>query len=59
MSNPLSEEEINAIRELISADDRRKWLVSAIKGVSVWLAALAAGYLALKGLLVDFIGFKQ
>ena len=56
MSEPsLSDEELKDLRALLLADARRQWLVSALKGVSVWIAAIAGGYLALKGLLADFV----
>lgn len=57
MSEQLSDEELAAIRALILADSRRQWIVSGIKGVSVWLAALATGYLAFKSLIADAIGW--
>lgn len=51
----LTDEELRQLRALMLADARRQWLVTAIKGVSIWVAALAAGYLALKGLLLEFM----
>lgn len=50
----LTDAELRRLRDLMLADARRQWLVSAIKGISVWLAAIAGGYLALKGLLLEF-----
>ena len=55
---PLSEEELKVLRALILADARRQWIVSSLRGVSVWLAAIAGGYLALKGMLLDLVGLK-
>ena len=54
----LSEEELKAIRSLIEADARRKWAVSAVSQVSIWIAGLAGGYLALKGMALEFLGLK-
>jgi hypothetical protein len=52
----LTDDELRRIRELLVADARRQWLVSAIRGISIWLAAIAGGYLALKGLVLEIVG---
>ena len=52
----LTDEEIRQVKALILADNRRQWVISGIKGVSVWVAAIAGGYLALKGVLIDLVG---
>jgi len=55
MSDQLSDEELAALRQLIMADARRQWVVSGIKGVAGYIAVIAGGYLAFKGLLADFL----
>ncbi len=57
MSDPLSAEELAALRQLILADSRRQWVVSGIKAVAGYLAIIAGGYLAFKGLIGDFIAW--
>jgi len=57
MTTPLSDEELKALRSLILADARRQWVVSGIKAVSTYVAILAAGYLAFKGMVGDFLGW--
>lgn len=57
MNQQLSDEELVAVRALILADARRQWIVSAIKGVASYLAIIAAGYLAFRGMIADFIGW--
>lgn len=54
-----SEEEIKQLRALLLADQRRQWAISTVKAVSIWLAAIAAGYLALKGMAADFLGWAK
>jgi len=51
----LTEDELKALRQLLLADSRRQWVVSGIKGVAGYLAIIAGGYLAFKGLIGDFI----
>ena len=57
MQDPLSEEEIAMLRALILADARRQWVVSGIKAVSLWIAALSGGYLAFRGAIADMLGW--
>lgn len=52
---PLSDEELIAARALILADQRRQWLVSGLKSVAGWIAAVSAAYLILKGVGVDLL----
>ena len=57
MSEQLSDEELAAVRSLILADSRRQWVVSGIKAIAGYLAIIAGGYLAFKGMVGDFIGW--
>jgi len=47
------QEKVIAIEELIEEKRRRDWLFRSIRTVGLWAAAVAAGWLAFKGLLVD------
>ena len=55
MTDQLTDEELAAIRQLILADSRRQWIVSGVKSIAGYLAIIAGGYLAFKGLIGDFI----
>jgi len=57
MNQQLSDEELEALRQLILADSRRQWVISGIKAVAGYLAIVAGGYLAFKGMVGDFIGW--
>jgi len=57
MSDQLSDEELEALRSLLLADARRQWVVSGIKGVAGYIAIIAGGYLAFKGLLADLVSW--
>ena len=57
MSDQLTAEELAALRQLLLADARRQWVVSGIKGVAGYLAIIAGGYLAFKGLIGDLIAW--
>jgi len=56
MSEQLSDEELKHLRELMTADKRRQWLVSGVRQVALWLAGVSAGYLAFKNLLAELVG---
>ena len=56
---PLTDAEVKALRELVKADQRRQWLLSGLKSVAGYIAVLAAGYLAFKGLISDVIGWAK
>lgn len=56
MSEQLSDEELKHVRELMTADKRRQWLVSSIRQLALWLAGVSAGYLAFKNLLAELVG---
>jgi len=60
MITPLSDEELKALRSLLVADARRQWAVSAIKGVSLWIAGITGAYLSVRAVLGDLItGFMK
>jgi hypothetical protein len=44
-----------AIDELIEEKKRRDWVISSVRTVAAWAAAVATGWLAFKGLLTDFL----
>lgn len=48
MASELTEDEVKALRELIRADQRRQWLISGVKAVSIWIIAIAGAATALK-----------
>lgn len=51
---------LRAIDELLEEKKRRDWLLGSIKRVAGWAAVVAAGWLAFKGLLTEFISdFQQ
>ena len=50
---PLTAEEMLRLRELLVADGRRRWLISALAGASKWIVAIAAAWLAVKGLIAE------
>ena len=52
---PLSDEELKRLRAIITADARRVWLISGLRSVGIWVAALSAGYIGLKGLLAEVL----
>lgn len=56
MSTQLSDDELKHLRELMVADKRRQWLVSGIRQIALWLAGVAAGYVALKNMLAEMVG---
>jgi len=55
---PLTDEELAAIRSLLTADARRRWAVSALGSTAKWVAALAAGWLAVKGFLAEALTWR-
>lgn len=56
MANQLSEAELEHLRDLMTADKRRVWLVSIIKSAAVWITAVSAGYLAFKNVIAELLG---
>ena len=40
---------------LLKADQRRQWLLSSIKAVSLWLAALGAAWVSTKTLIAELL----
>jgi len=58
MSNetkPLTDEEIQVLRELAVSSQRTKWLVAGVRQIAIWIAAIGAGWLALKGLAAELL----
>jgi len=52
---PLTEEEIAALRQLLIADQRRVWLVSSLRAIALWIAALSGAYISLKSALMEML----
>ena len=51
---------LQAIDELIEEKKKRDWLFVAVRTIATWAAAVAAGWLAFKGVLTDFLlGIKK
>jgi len=48
-------EKIAAVDTLIEEKARRDWLFRSMRNVAAWSAAVAAGWLAFKGLMADFV----
>jgi hypothetical protein len=46
---------LRALDELVEEKKRRDWLLRAVRTVATWAAAVATGWLTLKGLLADFL----
>lgn len=40
---PLTESELKELRDLLEADRRAKWLMSKIKAIALWAAAVIGG----------------
>jgi len=51
--SPLSDDELDHLRDLMVADKRRQWAVSVVRNVAIWLAAVSGGYFALKAMLTE------
>lgn len=52
---PLSDDELEHLRDLMVADKRRQWAVSVVRNVAIWLAAVSGGYFAFKGMLAELL----
>ena len=50
---PLTADETERLRELLVADGRRQWAFSALAAASKWIVAIAAGWLAVKGIIAE------
>lgn len=46
---------VAALDELLEEQKRRAWLFGSIKRVAAWAAVVAGGWLAMKGLLSEFL----
>jgi hypothetical protein len=52
-------EKIDAIDMLLEERRRRVWLLTSIKTVASWAAVVAAGWMAFKGVMTEFISGMQ
>ena len=52
-------EELEQIRELLTADTRRKWLISGIAGASRWIVIVVGAWLALKGFASEALTWSK
>ena len=50
---PLSDDELDHLRDLMVADKRRQWAVSVVRNAAIWLAAVSGGYFALKAMISE------
>jgi hypothetical protein len=48
-------ERLRAIDEMIEERKRRTWLLSSIKQTAAWATAVTAGWLAVRGLVAEFL----
>jgi len=51
--------EAEQIEELLTADTRRKWLVSSIGGAARWIALVIGAWLALKGFIAEALPWAK
>lgn len=40
---PLTDKELEEVRDLLEADRRAKWLMERLKGIALWTAAVVGG----------------
>jgi len=52
---PLTDTEIQALRDLVQASQFRKWLVQTVRGVSIWIVGVLAAWGAVKSLLTGLL----
>jgi len=56
---PLTDAEIKTLRELVVSSARTKWAVAGVRQVCLWVTAIAAGWLALKGFAAEMFGVPR
>lgn len=52
---PLTDAELEEIRELLEANRRAKWLMDKIKAVALWSAAVIGGFTLLGDVIIKVI----
>ena len=50
---PLTDDEIKALRGLVQASQFRKWAITGIRGVSLWVVGVIAAWGAVKTLVME------
>ena len=45
-SEPLTEDELKAFREMLEADRRAKWFWALSRSVAIWVVAVTTGFVA-------------
>ena len=58
-NKPLTEEELRAVRKIIQADDRARWLWASARTWAMWITAVTVGIAAAKSFLADFLVGKH
>jgi len=51
MSQPLTEDELAALRKLLLASSRQQWIVSSLAGAARWVGAIIGTWLLVKEIL--------
>ena len=57
MTQPLTEEELKALRELLQANETRKAMVVLTRQVATYLTVMIGGWYAVKGFFADAAGW--
>ena len=52
---PLTDAEIQALRDLVQASQFRKWFAQTVRGVSIWIVGVLAAWGAIKSLLLGLL----
>ena len=55
MTQNLTDEELEELRALLTANKRRLWLLAGIRTVSIWVVGVLAAWGAVKAALVEFL----
>jgi hypothetical protein len=50
---PLTDAEIQALRDLVKASQFRKWVVTGVRGVSLWIVGVIAAWGAVKTFILE------
>ena len=54
-TQPLTDEEIEALRDLVKASQFRKWVVGGIRGISLWVVGVIAAWSAVKTFVLELL----
>jgi len=51
----LTDKEIEALRELVKAGQFRKWVVTGVRGVSLWVIGVLAAWSAMNSFILELL----